>query len=462
MNKPFTDSALRSHLLLTTLATSLGFVVVQLDVTIVNVALATVARELNADVSQLQWIVDAYAITFAALLLSGGGTGDRFGARRAFVAGFLIFTLGSAACGFAPSIGAIVAARIVQGVGAALVLPCSLALLSHSAGGNDALRARAIGLWTAGGGAALAAGPVIGGVLINLVGWRSIFLVNLPIGLIGIWLALRYTRETPVEVPRRGLDMPGQLLAVVGLALITGAAIEGGKRGWSDPLVIGAAALGIAAMALFVTVEARSASPLLPLHLFGERSFSSAIFAGLLVNLTLYGLIFVLSLYFQRVLGYGPLATGLAFIPMTATVTLSNVAGGWAAGRFGPRAPMGIGFALGSVGYGLLALVTGPHSHYGWFLPGMVLVPIGIGLAVPAMTEAVIASAGCTRSGVASGTLNTVRQAGGAIGVAAFGAMVGGDAIVSGVVTALIASAIILGGAAVLSALGVRTQPRKP
>jgi DHA2 family methylenomycin A resistance protein-like MFS transporter len=447
--------------LATVAVTSLGFVVVQLDVNIVNVALARIGTELGAQMSALQWVVDAYTLAFAALLLTGGALGDRFGSRRCFAAGFFLFTLASLACGLAPSIAGLVAARAVQGVGAALLVPSSLALLSHACGRDDRRRARAVGLWTAAGGLALAAGPILGGALVDLIGWRSVFLVNLPVGAAGIWLTLALLDETALGAVAAPLDLPGQTLAILALVGATDAAIEAGARGWADPAVVAGLALGVTAGVGFIAVERRTARPLLPLALFRSAAFSTATAVGFLVNLTVYGLFFVLSLYLQLVLGYEPLHAGIAFVPITAIVILANIGGGRLTAGLGPRLPMAGGLAIGAAGFALLALTVAPAAAYARLLPGMLLIPVGIGIAVPAMTATILSAVERTKSGMASGVLNTVRQVGGATGIALFGAAASGGAtaLTSGLRAALWAAALFTALAGVICLWTLREKP---
>src|SRR5215471_19091770 len=296
---------------LTLAAMSLGYGVVQLDVTIVNTALHAIGTSLGGGVAELQWVVSAYTIAFAAFILTAGALGDRIGAKRVFVAGFAIFTAASLGCALAPNALTLIGARAVQGLGAAILVPNSLALLSH-AYPDDKARGRAVGIWAAGASLTLTAGPLAGGGLIALVGWRSIFLVNLPIGLAGLWLTWRYAEETR-RSPSHELDLPGQAAAIAALGLLAGAIIEGGAIGWSNPLVLASFAAAAACGVLLVLQEWRAAQPMLPLSLFANRLFSLTALVGLLVNIAVYGLIFVLSLYFQQVNGLSPLATGLAF-----------------------------------------------------------------------------------------------------------------------------------------------------
>ncbi|RKR36500.1 MFS transporter [Paraburkholderia sp. BL17N1] len=454
---------------------SVGFVVTQLDVTIVNIALPRVGADLHANVADLQWVVDAYTLAFAVLMLSAGALGDRFGAHRLYAAGIVLFALASLACGFALDATMLIAARAVQGVGAAAMLPNSLALLNRAYGHDPKLRARAVGLWTAAGAIAIAAGPVAGGLLIAAFDWRSIFLVNLPICAAGFLATLLWvprpeaaTRRGPQQstaapasdTKPRGIDLGGQCLAIVALTAFVAAVIEWRPLGFGHPLVAGGFVLALIAASAFVVVESRVAAPMLPLSLFSKRSFSVAVVFGICVNLTYYGMVFVLSLYLQRVRGYTPLQAGLAFLPLTGGFLLSNVASGWVVGRFGVRVPMIAGAITAGLGYGLLHFVDAGTPLIGLLLP-FLLIPSGMGLAVPAMTTAVLASTDAPRAGTASAVLNTARQAGGAVGVAAFGALASGAAasqIVSGMraATAVSVSLLVIGG--VLSCF-VHPQP---
>jgi DHA2 family methylenomycin A resistance protein-like MFS transporter len=465
---------------------SVGFVVTQLDVTIVNIALPEIGANLHANVAGLQWVVDAYTLAFAVLMLSAGALGDRFGARRLYAAGIVLFALASLACGVALDAPMLVAARALQGIGAAAMLPNSLALLNQSYGHDPKLRARAVGLWTAAGAISIAAGPVAGGLLIAAFGWRSIFLVNLPICAAGflatlLWVprpeaarpeALRpetarrkAARPAPSDAATahpasRGIDLSGQSLAIVALTAFVAAVIEWRPLGLGHPLVAGGFVLAALASSAFVAVEARTSAPMLPLSLFAGRSFSAAVLFGICVNMTYYGMVFVLSLYLQRVRGYTALQAGLAFLPLTGGFLISNVASGWVVGRFGVRVPMIAGAVTAGLGYGLLHLVDASTPLIGLLLP-FLLIPSGMGLAVPAMTTAVLASAEAGRAGTASAVLNTARQAGGAVGVAAFGALASGTAatqIVSGMQAATAISVGLLAFAGVMSCL-VHPQP---
>ena len=406
-----------------TTAASFGFALVQLDVTIVNVALPRIASDLHAGVAGLQWVVDAYALAFAVLLLSMGYLGDRLGARRVYLGGMLLFALASIFCGYSTNAVMLIAGRMLQGVGAAAMLPCSLALLSHATAHEHALRARAVGWWTAAGAIAIAAGPIVGGLLMSVTSWRSIFFVNVPVCAMGAWLTLRVP-ETERKVRDGRFDVWGQLLAILALTGLTMAVIEAKPLGWTHPLVIACAAVALVTAPLFVWIESRSVAPMLPLKFFRAPGFSVAVTYGVIVNLTYYGIVFLLSLYLQRVHGYSALRTGLAYLPLTATFFGVNVFSGWLVGRIGARLPMVLGALIDGVGFGLF-LLLGANSSYLLMLPAFALLPCGMGLGVPAMTTTVLSAVERHAAGTASGVLNAARQAAGAMGVALFGSLAG-------------------------------------
>jgi DHA2 family methylenomycin A resistance protein-like MFS transporter len=403
----------------TLLATSLGFGVVQLDVSVVNVAINPIGADLGGGVAALQWVVNAYTLAFAGLILTAGALGDRIGAKRVFVAGFAVFTLASAGCGLAPDLGVLITARAVQGMGAAVLVPCSLTLLNN-AFPDAGERARAVGLWAAGASAALSAGPLLGGVLTATLGWRAIFFINAPIGLAGVLVTLRWAGETS-RTAGRGIDLPGQVAAVVALSALAGAVIEGGQRGLADPLVLAAFAVAVLAGAAFWVIETRGSRPMLPLRLFRAPSFGAASAIGLLVNIAFYGLLFVLSLFFQRAQHHSALVTGLAFAPMTVAIIAANLV----SGRLAQRLGIVVGAVLMGAGCaGLLGF--GAAAPYGALVGQLVALGFGLGLVVPAMTSALLGGVARERSGVASGTLNTARQTGSVLGVALFGTLVAG------------------------------------
>lgn len=437
---------------LVVLATSMAFVVGQLDVTIVNVALPAMARALDTGVAGLQWVVDAYAVAFAAFMLSAGALGDRFGARHAYQWGMAIFALASIGCALAPAAGWLDAARALQGLGAAIMLPNSLSLLNHALAHDARARARGIGWWTAAGAVSIAAGPVLGGVLVATVGWPAIFWVNVPLCAAGLWL-VRRLGETPVGHHRPPLDVAGQVLATLLLAALIATLIESRTRGFGDHWVLAGVAVTIALAVALALVERRAAAPVIATDLFALRDFRNAVFLGTVVNATYYGAIFVIALFLQDARHYSPMQAGLAFLPLTAGFFLSNVASGRVIGRFGTRKPMIAGALIDLAGFGVLAWASTRDSLLP-MLAGFLLIPTGMGLAVPAMTTTVLASVEKGRSSLAAAILNTARQAAGAIGVAAFGALAHGDAghVATGLRITCVAAMLLLACAALAAA----------
>jgi MFS transporter, DHA2 family, methylenomycin A resistance protein len=439
-------SAQRSRLAnsLTLAAMSLGYGVVQLDVTIVNTALHAIGTALGGGVSELQWVVSAYTIAFAAFILTAGALGDRIGAKRVFMAGFAIFTAASLACALSPNAAVLIGARLIQGVAAAILVPNSLALLNH-AYPDEKQRGRAVAVWAAGASLALTAGPFVGGGLITLVGWREIFLVNLPIGLVGLWLTWRYTDET-IRSLAREIDLPGQCAAIGALGALAGAIIEGGALGWVRPAVIAAFAAAAVFAALFVWREQRTAQPMLPLSLFGNRMFALTSLVGLLVNVAIYGLIFVLSLYFQEINGLSAWWTGLAFVPMMGAVLPVNLLAPRVSERIGPCRTMIVGACVSALGC-LGMLCIGPDTSYWAICAQMIAISGGLGLLVPPLTSMLLGSVEKARSGITAGVLNATRQTGSVLGVAVFGSLVAGS-FMAGLHASLIISTIVLLAAA--------------
>lgn len=438
-----------SRLPLITAAASFGFLVTQLDVTIVNVALDAIGDAFGAPTAQLQWVVNAYVLALAAMLLSAGAIGDRVGPKRAFLAGLVLFGLASAACGFATGPLGLILARVAQGAAGALLIPPSLALIAHAAHGDDRRRAAAVGWWTAAGGVSIAAGPVLGGLLVETLGWRWVFFVNLPLCAIGAVLALLVAPATPAK-PKVPFDLPGQGLAVAAVSLLVGGLIEGGHRGWSGaPLA--ALVAGLVLVAAFVAFERHAPHPAMPLSAFRSRPAWSAVVVSSALNFTYYGLIFVLGLFMLRTLHWTPGKAGLAFLPLTATFIVSNLASGALVGRFGARTVTSGGVLLAACGYALTARL-GAESGVLDMLPGFALIPGGMGLAIPALTSGLLANVDRHDAGAASGVLNACRQVGGAAGVAIFGALAGAG-ITSGLRTsAIVATAMLVAAAGVLLA----------
>ena len=450
---------------LTLAAMSLGYGVVQLDITIVNTALNAIGTSLGGGVAGLQWVVSAYTIAFAAFILTAGALGDRIGAKRVFMAGFAIFTAASVACAFAPDAMTLIAARCVQGLAAAILVPNSLALLRH-AYADEKARGRAVGIWAAGASLALTAGPFVGGALITLVGWRAIFLVNLPIGLGGLWLAWRFADETP-RTAQRAIDLPGQATAIAALGTLAGALIEGGALGWGDPFVIAGFVAAAVFAVLFVWREARTPQPMLPLSLFTQRIFALTSLVGLLVNVAFYGLIFVVSLYFQQVNGLSAFETGLAFVPMLGAVLPVNLIAPRVAERIGAPATIALGTAIAAAGCLAMLGVAGDTSYLAICLQ-LIAMSAGLGLLVPPLTSTLLGSVEPRRAGIAAGVLNATRQTGSVLGVALFGSLVGqSSAFIAGLHTALgISAGVLLAAGAMIwiggrSGIGGRSHARQ-
>lgn len=402
-------------------AATTGVILVSLDVSVVNVAIHALQRSFRTGIDDLQWIVSLYTLAYAVFLLSAGALSDRFGPRSVFLSGSVVFTLASLACGTAPSLPLLLLARAVQGVGAALLVPSSMAIL-QLAYPEAVQRARAVGLWAGAGSLALAAGPLVGGALIDVLGWRMIFLINVPIGAIGVWLTLRYAPR--VELTRsRAVDLAGQIAATLTLGCLIFTLIETGSGhlggGWT---ILGFLLSGACLLALLI-IEVRTAEPMIPLAIFQSRIFTVATVVGMIINLVFYGLIFVFSLFFQTVQQRSAFDTGVVFLPMTALIMLVNILAGRLIGRFGVRAILLSGLFLAAIGYGAMLFIDAT-TIYLWIIPSFALAGIGIALTVPAVMTVALDDTHSGRTGIASGILNASRQVGGAIGVAAFGSIV--------------------------------------
>jgi DHA2 family methylenomycin A resistance protein-like MFS transporter len=406
---------------LTAFIVCLGCVVVLLDISIVNVALEPIALGLGGRLSDLQWIVDAYTVAFASFLLTAGTAGDRFGNKQIFAAGFLLFTIASVVCGAAGNLSGLIGARVVQGIGAALIIPCSLTLLNH-AYDDPIQRTKAFGWWAGSGGASVAAGPLIGGFLVHAFGWRSIFYVNLPIGLAAIFLTSRYIHHEPPR-PGQRIDLAGQLVSLFALASLTTVLIEGTNWGWFSPGIVGLSAAAVGLLFLFVMIERRQSQPMLPLTLFRSAQFTTATLLGLLLSFSFYGLIFTLSLYFQQARHFTPLQTGFAFLPVTALLTVMNVFSGKLGAVRGMRFPIVTGFVVAGIGFLWLGLATNTFVSYSGLLLPLLCVGAGVPLILPPLTTLVLASVDRSQVGLASATLNTGRQIGAAAGVAVLGSL---------------------------------------
>jgi MFS transporter, DHA2 family, methylenomycin A resistance protein len=406
---------------LTLLTLAAGFVMAMIDVTAVNTALSDIATDLSVPLSGLVWVVDGYTLTFAALLLAGGALGDRYGAKKAYLAGLGIFLLGSVLCALAPGGGTLTAARLLQGAGAALFLPSSLSLLTHLFD-DDKVRARMVGTWSAMVATASAAGPLVGGVLVHEFGWRSVFWVNVPIGLLGIALALRLIRPVPPRV--RPLPLASHALGMLALAGASFVLIEGPVLGWLSAPVLAALAATVTAAAWLARRERRTAHPLLPRALFATPAFAAVNGTGFFINLGVFGQLFLLSLYLQQ-RGADALWTGLSLLPMMAAFIIGNFSAGRITARVGMRKPLLGGLSVGSaMGLVLLALAwTMPDAPFGVLLAAIVVMNLGIGVAIPAMTASIMQVAGKAHANSAAAALNANRQIGALVGVALMGSL---------------------------------------
>ena len=432
-------------------AALLGFFVVTLDAVIVNVALPAIRRELAGGMSGLQWVVDGYTLMFAALLLSAGSLSDRVGARRAFGAGMVLFVLASAGCGVAPSLSALVTARLVQGSAAAALMPASMALVSQ-AYPDPARRARALGLWAMGGAAASTSGPLLGGAL-SAVSWRLIFFVNVPAGAAALVLLARAPRSPRNRVP---FDWAGQVAAVAAMGGLTYGAIEAGAAGITAPRVLAAFAVAAVALAVFGRLQARGRHPMLPLSLFRSRTVSAAVVIGFAFMVGYYGLPFVMSLYLQQLRGLSALGAGVTFVPMMVVGGALNPFTARLAERFGAR--MLIAGGLLSMTTGLVVVGLLPATAPVALLSAlMILVGLAGPLVMPPVMALLLQAVPGRRAGVASGVFNTSRQVGGALAIAVFGTLVASRAtFLPGLrVSLLIAAGVVLAAAAV----SVRIRP---
>ncbi len=432
----------------TLVATSFGLGMALLDVTAVNVAIPDIESSLRTDVRGLSWVIDAYTLSFASLLLLAGGLGDRLGAKRVFTAGFVLFTAASALCGVAPGIGTLVFARMLQGLGAAMFMPSSLAIL-REAYPDVRERAHAIGIWSALTAIAGASGPVVGGLLVTAFGWRSIFLLNVPVGLVAIGMAIRFVVPS-VPSRARGLDLAAQLTAAGALALFTWALIERPARGWTSPVILLALLASAAGIAAFIALESRSADPVLPLRLFSNRTFSATASAALLYAGAFFGTVLVYSLYFQQILGEPASTAGLHIAAVSGTFGVTSLGAGRLVGRFGTRAPILAGLSALVLSAWAAATMRGP-APFTTLAPALALMGFGAGLVAPAMNAAILASVPRTLSGIGAGVLNAARQVGTALAVAVFASFFHERAPFAAVRLALLCAGALYLGALLLS-----------
>lgn len=429
--------------------TVLGSGIAFLEATVVNVALPEIGKDLDADVTGLQWVINGYLLTLSSLILLGGSLGDHYGRRRIFTIGVIWFTGASALCALAPSIEILVAARLVQGVGGALLTPGSLAIIEATFHRDD--RARAIGAWSALGGVAAAVGPLLGGYLIEAVSWRAIFLINLPLGAFVVYQARRHVPETRDPTATGSLDIRGSALAALGLGGITFALIQASEEGIGSGPVLAALAIGLVSSVLFFRTERRSEHPMLPLEIFSSRQFASANLVTFVVYAALGGVFFLLIVFLQVSLGYSPIAAGAASLPITALMLLFSARAGALAQRIGPRLPLTVGPLLIALGMLLMRGIDIGDSYLEAVLPPILVFGSGLTLVVAPITATVLAAANPNHAGVASGVNNAVARTSQLVAVAVFpliAGLSGSDyqdpaAMADGFHTAMLAGAIL-------------------
>ena len=430
-----------------------------LDIAVVNTALSDIAADLNTGLSGLQWVVDAYTLALAAVVLTAGSLADRFGRRRLFTIGLAVFTVTSLVCAAATDIVMLNSARAAQGVGAAIMFAVSLALLSQ-AFPNPQERGKAFAAYGASIGAAFAIGPLVGGALTSGLDWRWIFLVNLPLGLICIAITRRSVEESRDPHPRK-LDIPGQVSLTAGLFLLVLALLRGNEDGWTSATIIAELVGAVAFLGAFIVVEARSKEPMLPLGLFRNRSFTGAQVAAFAISASFFAVFLYTTIYLQQILGLSAIEAGLVYLPGTLVMLVVSGATANLVEKVGARTLIAGGLALVGVGQALLTLAA-VDSNWTVFLPGVIIACIGSGLFNPALSAVALSSAPQQMSGLAAGVNDTFRQAGIAVGVAALGALVpaahafGGDAqtYVDGMKDALwVGAAVCVAGAIATAAL---------
>jgi EmrB/QacA subfamily drug resistance transporter len=392
-----------------------------LDNTVVNVALPAIQRDLRVGLSQLEWTINAYTLAFAVLLLLGGKLADFLGRRRVFLAGLAIFAVSSLACGLATSGGELIAARGVQGVGSALMMPSTLSLITVTFPPEE--RGKAIGIWASVSVSGLALGPLVGGLLIEHGSWKWIFFVNVPLGILAILVGRLVIQESRDTSAGQRLDMAGLATSALGLFLFTFALIEADRYGWGSALIVGCLSGAAAATVVFVALERGQRVPLLDLDLFRNATFTAGNLVELLIMVVMFGVFFFTSVYLQIVRGYTPVQTGAMFLPLTCIMILEAPIAGRISDRIGSRWLMSAGMAV--LGVAVLMLSSaGTHTHFSGILPAFVVGGVGIGLTLTPAMAAVLGAVPLDKSGVAAGVLDTFRQVGGALGVAVMGAVV--------------------------------------
>jgi EmrB/QacA subfamily drug resistance transporter len=440
----------------TLVAVAFGLFMIMLDNTVVNVALQSIRDDLHLSLSELEWVVNAYFLTFAVLLLPGGKLGDRYGRRKLFVIGLVIFTASSLACGLATSASPLIAFRAVQGVGAAMMNPATLSIITATFPPKQ--RGTAMGIWVGVSAVALALGPVTGGLLAEYAHWSWIFFINVPIGVLAIVAAEVVIRESRDTSREQRLDLPGLFASAVGLFALTYALIEANKKGWTSAEILGLFAVAIVSFAIFVLLELHQRNPMLDLSLFRNNTFTGANLTMALVALSMFGVFFYVSLFVQGVLGYSPVKAGASFLPMTLCIIFFAPVAGKLSDRIGSRWLMGSGMLLVSLSLVLFSLLDASSDFWN-LLPALLVGGAGMAMGMTPTTAAAMGSVPVDKAGVGSGVLNSMRQVGGSLGVAISGAILGSYAnFVDGFQAALHVSAGIAFAGAVVAFVMVR-QP---
>ncbi len=446
---------------------SLGYFMVLLDTTIVTVALPSIHADMGGAFSSLEWVVNAYTVLFASLLLSMGSLSDRFGAKRIFISGLVLFAVASALSGATSSLDLLIVLRGVLGIGGAAMTSASLALIA-SVFQEPKERTKALGVFASVSGVALALGPVLGGMLSDWIGWRSIFIVNVPIAILSLVLIAGCVGETKRN-RERGLDLLGQSTAIAFFLALTFALVEGGSQGWDSPSVTSAAIIAAVGLLLFVIVEARSESPMLPFRMLRQRGISAGLVTGLAVNFGFSGGLFVLTFLFQQDRGYSAWLTGLAFLPLTLPMMVNPIVTSRIVNRVGVRLPMICGSILTTIGTLMLTIAGG---HHDWLISiDLFLIGYGLSLIIPPLVMSVVSAAPAGQAGVASGALNSIRQLGSALGVAVLSLCMNGDGATAEIAvsssdahTAYVVAAIVfaIGGAITILFIGRKSRHAQP
>ena len=401
-------------------AVALGLFMIMLDNTVVNVALPSISRDLGIGISELEWVVNAYALTFGVLMLSGGKLADLLGRRRIFIVGLVIFTVASFACGLAPTAGVLIAARTVQGVGAALMNPATLSIITATFPPRE--RGTAIGIWAGVSALALAIGPLVGGLLTEHVNWNWIFFINVPIGILAVLAARIFVTETRDTSHEQRLDLPGLVASGVGLFALTYGLIQTNHNAWTSPLVLSMFAVAAVSLIAFVLLERHQRVPMLDLSLFRNPTFAGANTVMLLNGLAMFGILFFMSLFIQNILGFSAVKTGATFLPMTVMIVAVAPVAGRLADRFGARWLMGLGMALVALSLLLFGRLDAGAAFLS-ILPGLLVGGLGMAITMSPTTAAAMGSVPVDKAGVGSAVINSMRQVGGSTGIAVMGAL---------------------------------------